>query len=137
MQRADQNPDRLARAFFADASATFAGVLLMIASALDLVQGASAVNHDQMYDQGVEFLYRFDTTAWGWIHIVIGVLGVAVALGIMLRKTWGQVTGLVVAGISILTNFSFLPLYPVWGVIIIAFNTLVIWALCVQLKDYQ
>ncbi|WP_244928465.1 hypothetical protein [Nocardioides sp. W7] len=133
----DDVPDRVARALLADLSVALGGVLLILASVLDLVQGASAVNHDQMYAQGVEFLYRFDTTVWGWIHIAIGVIGIVVALGVMLRKSWGPVAGLIVAGLSILTNFSFLPLYPVWGVIIIAFNTIVIWALCVQLKAYR
>jgi hypothetical protein len=129
--------DYSTRGLAADVTATFAGVLLMIASFFDILQGASAVANDDLYAQGSEYLYKFDMTAWGWIHVVIGVLGVAVSIGILRRAGWGQVTGIIVAGLSMLTNFAFLPVYPVWGAFIIGFNALVIWALCVQMRKYQ
>jgi hypothetical protein len=129
--------DDSTRGLAADLTATFAGVLLLIASCFDIIQGVSAVADDDLFAQGSEYLYKFNVTAWGWIHIVIGVLGVAVAIGVLRRASWGQVTGLMVAGLSILTNFAFLPVYPLWAAFVIGFDALVIWALCVQLKNYQ
>ena len=118
---------------FADVTAAFAGFLLVIASVLDILQGASAVAHDELYTSGKEYLYEIDLTAWGWVHIGVGVLGVVVAVGILRRTTWGRLAGLAVATVAILTNFAFLPAYPVWAAFIIGFNTLVAWALWVQL----
>jgi hypothetical protein len=129
--------DDSTRGFFADLTATFAGVLLLIASLFDVLQGGSAVANDDLYAQGSEYLYKFDMTTWGWIHIILGVLGVAVAVGILLRAAWGQLTGIMVASLSMLTNFMFLPAYPVWSAFIIGFNAIVIWALCTQLKGYR
>jgi hypothetical protein len=129
--------DYSTRGLAADVTATFAGVLLLLASFFDILQGGSAVANDDLYTQGVEYLYKFDMTAWGWAHVVIGVLGVAVAIGIIMRAAWGQITGIMVAGLSILTNFAFLPAYPVWSAFIIGFNLVVVWALCSQLKSYQ
>jgi hypothetical protein len=129
--------DDSTKGFFADLTATFGGVLLLIASGFDLLQGASAVANDDLYAQGSEYLYKFDMTAWGWVHIILGVLGVLVAVGILMRAGWGQITGIMIASLSILTNFMFLPIYPVWSAFIIGFNAIVIWALCSQLKSYR
>lgn len=129
--------DDSTRGFFADLTATFGGVLLLIASGFDILQGASAVANDDLYAQGSDYLYKFDMTAWGWVHLILGVLGVLVAVGILMRASWGQITGIMIASLSMLTNFMFLPIYPVWSAFIIGFNAIVIWALCSQLKSYR
>jgi len=76
-------------------------------------------------------------TTWGWVHLTIGVLGVAVAIAILRWAAWGQICGIIIASLSMLTNFAFIPLYPWWAITIIAFNLLVIWALSVQLRNYS
>jgi hypothetical protein len=125
--------DRSAKGAFSHVVSPFAAFLLMIASLLDILQGAAAVANDELYTQAKQYLYKLDLTAWGWIHIVIGVLGVVVAVGILRRSAWGLVAGLAVAIIGILTNFAFLPVYPVWSAFVISFNVVVVWALWVQL----
>ncbi len=122
------------RSFVADATATFAGVLLFVAGLLDILQGGSALADDHLYGQGSDYVYGFNLDAWGVVHLVIGVLSLAVAVGIVLRTGWGQVTGMIVAGLAILTNFAFLPLYPWWSIVVIAFYAVVIWALSVQMR---
>lgn len=119
---------------FAAITAIFAAFLLMIASLFDILQGASAVSNDELYTPDKEYLYEIDLTAWGWVHIAVGAIGIAVAVGIFRRSAWAQVAGLAVATVGILSNFAFLPLYPVWSAFIIGFNVLVVWALCVQLN---
>lgn len=129
--------DYSTKGMVADVTATFAGVLLLLSSFMGILQGGSAVANDELYAQGSEYLYKFDMTVWGWAHIILGVLGLAVAIGILRRATWGQITGIMVASLSVLTNFAFLPHYPVWSAFVIGFNVLVIWALCSQMKNYQ
>jgi hypothetical protein len=125
--------DKSARGAYAYVVSPFAAYLLIIASLLDLLQGASAVADDELYTQAKQYLYELDLTVWGWIHIVIGVLGIAVAVGILRRSAWGLVGGLTVASVGILTNFAFLPVYPWWSAFIIVFDVVVVWAFCVQL----
>lgn len=124
--------DYSARGFAVDMTANFAGVLLIIASIFDLLQGGSAIANDDLYSAGSEYLYNFNMTVWGTIHLIIGVIGLIVGVGILARASWAMVCGMIVAGLSILTNFAFLPRYPFWAIIIIAFNLLVIWALSAQ-----
>jgi hypothetical protein len=136
MAKSRTDIDYSTRGTVADFTGTFAGVLLLVVSGMDILQGISAMANDDLYAAGSENLYRFDLTAWGVVHIILGVLGVAVAIGILLWAAWGQITGIIVASLSILTNFMFLPNYPWWSITIIAFNALVIWALSVQLRNY-
>ena len=49
----------------------------------------------------------------------------------MSGQTWGRVVGIILAGLSALANFAFIPYYPVWSLLIIALDVLVIWALSV------
>jgi hypothetical protein len=137
MSAGPSDEDYSGKGGLADVTATFAGVLLMLASLFDILQGLSAVHDDDLYAAGTEYLYKLNVTAWGWLHIVIGLVGVAVSIGILMRKRWGQVVGMVVASISILTNFVSLPVYPVWSAFIIAFMFAVIWSLSYQLKNYR
>ena len=67
--------DDSARGFVADMTATFGGVLLLVASTFDLLQGGSAIANGDLFAEGSEYLYKFDMTAWGWVHIILGVIG--------------------------------------------------------------
>ena len=113
----------------------FAGVLLLISGAFGTLQGASAIANDDLYSAGSEYLYKFDMTAWGWVHVVLGVLCLVVAIGILRGSSWAQVSGMIIAGLSAITNFAFLPHYPLWAITIIALDLLIIWALSAQVKS--
>ncbi|KQW52550.1 hypothetical protein ASC77_24570 [Nocardioides sp. Root1257] len=129
--------DYSTRGMAADFTATFAGVLLVITGGFDVLQGLSAIANDDLYAAGSEYLYKLDMTAWGTVHLIIGIVSIVVGVGITTRASWAPVCGMVIAGLAMLTNFAFLPLYPFWAIVIIAFNGLVIWALSVQLRNYQ
>lgn len=112
------------------AGTTFAAaILLFVAAFVSLFQGIAAVAKDDLFVVGVQYVYKMDLTSWGWIHIAIGVLGLAVAVGMMMGAEWARMVGMVFAGISIVANFLWLPEYPLWAIIVIAIDVVVIWAL--------
>lgn len=117
----------------ADFTAMFAGVLMLISASFEILQGASAIANDDLYAAGSDYLYKFDMTTWGWVHVVVGVLTAAVGVGVLAGKSWAWLCGLIVISLAMLTNFAVLPHYPLWSLIVIAFNALIIWALCMQL----
>jgi hypothetical protein len=112
----------------------FAGVMLATVSVFQILEAISALAKDDVYVNGLNYTYKFSLTTWGWIHLVIGLIALAVAIGILLGQTWGRVAGIAIAALIALSNFAFLPYTPVWSVVIIAFSGFVIWALCVQLS---
>jgi len=116
---------------------TFAGVMLLIVAVLMVLDGIAAVAKDEVFVSGVKYTYKFDLTSWGWIHIVLGALALAAGIGILMNQVWGQLGGVVIAGLAILAAFGFIPYYPFWGLVLIGFNVLVIWSLCTGISQNQ
>ncbi|MEU1532078.1 DUF7144 family membrane protein [Streptomyces fagopyri] len=122
---------RSTRQQWAGGLTVFAGVMLMIAGLLDLFRGVMAIAEDDVFVSTPSYVFRFDLTGWGWIHLVLGAVAVVVSLGLFQAAFWARVLGVVIAGLIIVANFLSLPYYPVWSVVMMAFSALIIWALCV------
>ena len=107
----------------------FAGVMLVMTGAFQMLQGLSAILEDTIFVSGLEYTFEIDVTTWGWIHLVLGAIAGAIGIGIFSAQTWALVGGIVVAALQALSQFMFLPYYPFWAILIIALDVLVIWAL--------
>ena len=108
---------------------TFAGVMLIIGGSLGLIFGIiAAVN-----DNWVVFTNRgqvsLDLSTWGWVHIIVGAIVVLAGFGVFTGNILARIVGVAVAVVSLIANFLWLPVYPVWAIIIITIDVLVIWAL--------
>ncbi len=108
---------------------TFAGVMLIIGGSLGLIFGlVAAVN-----DNWVVFTNRgqvsLDLSTWGWVHIIVGAIVVLAGFGVFTGNILARIVGVAVAVVSLIANFLWLPVYPVWAIIIITIDVLVIWAL--------
>ncbi len=106
-----------------------AAIILIVVGAVQLAQGIAAVAEDEVFIRGVEYVYKFDFTTWGgWIHIVLGAIAIIVGAGLVSGAGWARFTAIVIAGLSIIANFLWLPYYPWWSILIIALDVVVIWA---------
>ena len=110
-----------------------AAVIMVTVGIIQFFQGIAAVAENEMLVVGAEYVYKFDLTTWGWIHLVLGALVLGALVGIVglalfTGAGWARVSAIVVAAISILANFLWLPHYPVWSLVIIALDVVVIWA---------
>jgi hypothetical protein len=131
-QRADfDNPRTNPTAYVV---ASFAGVMLLAIAVIQVLQGIAAVANDEVFVKGINYVYKFDVTTWGWIHIVLGGLAIAVALGILADQVWGYVCGVAIGCVGAIANFAWLPYYPLWAIVLIALNVLVVWSLCSQIS---
>lgn len=115
--------------------AGFAGVMLIMIGAMDIIQGLVALFNDEFYVVTQEWVFEFDLTAWGWIQLVLGVVLIASGIGIFSGHAAGRTVGVIVAGLAAIVNFSWLPYYPVWSVIVVAICVAVIWALTAHGRD--
>ncbi|WP_327140093.1 DUF7144 family membrane protein [Nocardia sp. NBC_01327] len=114
---------------FAAGTSFAAAVMLLVIGVLSILQGISAARSDDLLVVGTnDYIYKFNTSAWGWIHIVIGIIVVLTALGLMTGATWARAAAIIIAAISIVENFLWLPYYPAWSLLIIALDIFVIWA---------
>ncbi|MFE0513652.1 hypothetical protein [Streptomyces sp. NPDC058964] len=110
----------------------FAAVMLMIAGILDIFRGIMAIAQDNVFITTPNYVFKFDLTGWGWIHLILGAVAVIVSLGLFQTAVWARVAGVTIAGLLIIANFLSMPYYPVWSIVMIAFSGFVIWALCVS-----
>ncbi|SUA44758.1 DUF7144 family membrane protein [Nocardia africana] len=100
--------------------AVAAAILLATAGALQILQGISAVEADDIIVVGPQYTYQWNTTGWGVVHIIIGALLVAVAAALFTGRTWARATAITLAALSIVANFLWLPYNPWWSILIIA-----------------
>jgi hypothetical protein len=115
--------------------AGFAGVMLVILGVFDIIQGLVAVINDEFYVVTQEWVFEFDVTAWGWIHLILGVVLIASGIGIFSANVAARTVGVIVAAVAMIANFAWLPYYPVWSIILIAISIAIIWALTAHGRD--
>jgi len=110
----------------------FAGVVMFIAGVFSLVEGFVALFKNTYYVVGAEKLLVLNYTSWGWVHIILGILLIAAGGSVLKGNMFGRVVGVFIALLSAVANLLFLPAYPVWSILIIIIDFLVIYALTVH-----
>ncbi|MDH6451262.1 MULTISPECIES: hypothetical protein [unclassified Streptomyces] len=106
----------------------FAGAVMMLSGPLSILMGASGIASDNLFAAS-QYAYRFDLTAWGWIHIVVGLALTVAGLGVVMNKSWGRGAGAAAAGVSLITQFMFVPYYPLWAIPVMTLDLFIIFAL--------
>ena len=107
----------------------FAGVMLATVGLFQFFQGLAAIIRGSFYVVAPNNVYEFSTSSWGWIHLILGIVLAVTGFFVLTGQTWARMAGIVVAALSALSNFLFIPYYPVWALVIIALDVVVIWAL--------
>ncbi|MGI9613550.1 MAG: DUF7144 family membrane protein [Acidimicrobiales bacterium] len=113
----------------------FAGIMLIVIGVMDFIQGLVALANDTFFVVGEEWIFEFDVTAWGWIHLILGIVLIASGVGIFSGNVLARTVGVIVAGLAVIANFAWLPYYPVWSIIIIGVSIAIIWALTAHGRD--
>ena len=106
----------------------FAAAVLTLIGCFQVIAGLVAVFNDEFFVVTRNYTFDLDTTAWGWIHLLLGSCWSLTGFGLFARAV-GGVTALVLAMLSAIVNFFFIPYYPFWSLLVIALDVWVIWAL--------
>jgi len=110
----------------------FASFMMFLVGVFQAFTGLAAIINDQFLVATHEYLFQFDRTTWGWIHLILGLVVAGAGVGLMGGATWGRAVAIVVALGSAISMFAFLPHYPLWALIVIALDVAVIWAVATQ-----
>jgi hypothetical protein len=106
-----------------------AGMLLLLAGAFGFFQGLAAVVKGDFFVATAHNTYALNVSAWGWIHLILGIIAIGIGFAILAGRTWARIAGIILALLSAASNFMFIPYYPIWAILIIALDVAVIWAL--------
>ena len=107
----------------------FAGVIMLMVGTFQALAGLAALFEDEFYVVTPNYIFKIDTTTWGWIHLILGVVVAFAGYALFAAKTWARVIGVTLATLSAIVNFIFIPYYPFWAILIISLDVWVIWAL--------
>jgi len=113
----------------------FAAFMLMMMGIFQALAGIAAIANDEVFAVTQDYVIELDTTQWGWIHLIIGILVFLAGLGIFSGNVLARTVGVLVALGSAVANFMWLPVQPVWSSIMIAVAVSVIWALTAHGRD--
>ena len=116
----------------------FAGVMMVLLGLFHALQGLVALFQNDYFLVGTSrLLVHANYTAWGWTHLLIGVLIVVTGVSLVVGRLWARVVAVVLAVGSALVNAVFLAAYPFWSAIMIALDVLVIWAVTVHGREVR
>ena len=107
----------------------FAATIMTMSGVFQVITGLAAVLNDEFFVATRNYTFDLDVSAWGWIHLLIGLLILGTGVGLFARQTWAGVTAIMLAMLSALANFFFIPYYPFWSLLLIGLDIWVIWAL--------
>jgi hypothetical protein len=113
----------------------FAGIMMIMVGIWQALQGLVAIFENEFYVATRNYLFEFDATAWGWIHLLIGLLVAFAGWGLLSGRTWARVVAITLAVLSAIANFLFIPYYPFWSLLIIAVDVFVIWAIAAHGRE--
>lgn len=118
----------------------FAGFMMILTGAFKTVWGLVALfNSDWLVAHNGQLLY-LDLTSWGWWQLTIGLIMLFAGFAVMQGAIWARVVGIFAATVSAITQMVLVDQHPLWSMMIVAVDVLVIYALTVhgdELEDLQ
>jgi hypothetical protein len=108
---------------------TFAGTMLILIGVFQAIAGLVAIFDDGFFIVTQNYTFDLDVSAWGWVHLILGVLLIVTGWSLFAGKVWAAAVAIFLAMLSAIANFFFIPYYPFWSILEIALAVWVIWAL--------
>lgn len=110
----------------------FAAFMLVLSGILQIVGGLTALLRDTYFLVGEKAVLAFDYTTWGWVHLLVGVIVLCAGISLFQGSTWARVVAVLLAMVNFVVQFAFLQSYPIWSLVAMTIDVLVIYALTVH-----
>jgi len=107
----------------------FAAIMMIVLGSITVIDGLVALLNHDWYAVRQSDLLIWNFTAWGWVWLIGGAVTVLAGLGVLTGQIWARAVGVLLAGLNLLAQLVFISAYPVWSVLIIAIDVVVIYAL--------
>ena len=105
---------------------------MLLAGTLHLLQGLVALVNDEFYVSRQTQMVELDLVAWGWIHVVFGMLVASTGAALVGGRRGATIPAVLLVALSIVVNAIWFAHYPFWSATVIALDVFVIWALIAQ-----
>lgn len=115
----------------------FAATMLLIIGMVNIFEGLIALFADERVVVTPANFVVVDLTGWGWTLLISGVLMVLAGGGLLAAKTWSRVLAIVIVGLHAVSQIAWLGAYPLWSLLMIALDTVVLFALTARWREAQ
>jgi hypothetical protein len=115
----------------------FAALMMILGGCFQAFIGLIAIFENEFYVATRNYLFELDATTWGWIHLLMAVFVGLAGMALLAGQTWARVVGIILAVLSAIANFLFIPYYPIWSLLIITLDVFVIWALAAHGRELR
>jgi hypothetical protein len=114
---------------------TFAAVMLAVVGIFNVFEGLVALLRDDVAFVNGNDLVVVNLTGWGILLLIFGGLLIAAGIGLLARNQAARITAIVVIGLHALAQISVLGAYPVWSILMIALDVVILFALTVHWSE--
>src|SRR3954454_14439242 len=115
----------------------FGVALMAMVGIFDVIAGLIAIFDDNFLVGAAGKIYVVDATAWGWATLALGVLVLCAAAAVMRGAVWGRAVAVTMATLNAVAQLSIIRAYPIWGLLVIALDVFVIFALIVHGRELR
>jgi hypothetical protein len=113
----------------ATAITLFAAVFMVVGGAFHVIQGLAALINEDFFVAVNGYAYDVDITAWGWLHVIVGGIVALTGLALLSGALWARLFAIFIVVVSGIVNFIFIPYQPLWSIVLLAADGVVLWAL--------
>jgi hypothetical protein len=97
-----------------------------------------AIFRDEFYTVSKNGLViHWDYTGWGWLMVALAAANILAGFGVLGGHTWARIWAIGSASLSLLSNLGFSPAYPLWTLMVVTLDVVVIYALCVHWDEVR
>jgi hypothetical protein len=107
---------------------TFAGIMFMVSSVLNVIWGIAAVSNSHFFVGNASYILS-DLNTWGWVAIGFGAVEALAALSIWRGGAFGRWFGIGIASLALVGAMMSIPAYPIWALVLVAIDVLIIYGL--------
>jgi hypothetical protein len=121
-----------------EGNAAFGGMMLVLAGGFHVLAGFVAIFNDAYWQvPSQDLVVSVDYTAWGWLHLALGVVALVTGFGVLRGQAWARMVGIGLAALSAVVNLAFMAAFPVWAFLVIGLDILVIHSLLVRSDEHS
>lgn len=110
----------------------FAAFMMIFVGIFQMIMGLTALINKSFYVIGANNIVAFDITTWGWIHLALGILILSAGIALFNGSVWARVLAILLVALNFVAQFAFISVYPIWSIIILVLDMVVIYALTVH-----